>query len=189
MSEERHPNLAGAFAPPNRGVGLAGRLQPRPHTEAPVQSPAPQQVQHDSEPDHALAARRPRAAATPPKQTPAVGERVANTAIYLPQATFDAAQEAIHARRTTYADLAVSAFTAVPKEDVWAYFHPDTQRTGDGMPARTPRQTGGPGIQRQFRFDGAQRQWLHAQVATIEAPSLTALVAVVLGMYLHTLEQ
>lgn len=187
MTEERHPNLAGAFAPPNRGEGLAGRLQPRPRADAPA--PAPEQVQPDSEPDQAPVVRRPRAAAAPTKQAPAAGEGVANTAIYLPQATFDAAQEAIHARRTTYADLAVSAFTAVPKEDVWAYFHPNTQQTGDGMPARTPRQTGGPGIQRQFRFDGAQREWLHAEVATIEAPSLSALVAVVLGMYLHTLEQ
>lgn len=46
-----------------------------------------------------------------------------------------------------------------------------------------------PGIQRQFRFDAVQREWLHSEVADVGAPSLTALVAVVLGMYLHTLEQ
>ena len=49
MTEERHPNLAGAFAPPNRGEGLAGRLQPRPRADAPA--PAPEQAQPDNEPD------------------------------------------------------------------------------------------------------------------------------------------
>lgn len=177
-SQPQHVGLGAAFAParggvPDRSAGLAGILAPKPHT-APTAEPA-------------RSPNTPRAAQGA-KHDPA-GEIIVSVPIYLPPATLDKAGELCRARRTTYADLAIEAFTAVPQDNLIAYFATTPPvPNGRGIPVGHPRTRPGHGVQRQFRFLVETRNWIKDEAKTVKAPSVSALVAAVMGMHLGTIE-
>ncbi len=165
-----HDNLDDAFALPatSHTRGMMDLLPP----EKPRAAPAAQ----------------PQVTPKPPAKVKA-GEKtpIVSVPVYLPPATFNAVQDAIHAQRTTYAGLAIQAFRAISDDRLAAYFaSPEPQ---DEIPGLEPKRTGRTGIQRQFRFHAQTKTYLQAKGTDVGAPSLSALVATVIGIHLGTADQ
>ncbi len=165
-----HDNLDDAFALPttNHTRGMMDLLPPQKPRPTPAAQP---QVTP-----------KPAAKVKAGEKTPIV-----SVPVYLPPATFTAVQDAIHAQRTTYAGLAIQAFRAISDDRLAAYFaSPEPQ---DEIPGLEPKRTGRTGIQRQFRFHAATKAYLQAKGTDVGAPSLSALVATVIGIHLGTADQ
>ncbi|KRE76695.1 hypothetical protein [Arthrobacter sp. Soil761] len=108
-----------------------------------------------------------------------------NVGVYLPPALLAQVKDAVYQHRTTYADLLIDAFEAVDDKQISREFIPKTTLTSSGMPRRAPRKRGEAGIQIQLRLDGLQVAWLDEKVVEFDAPSRSALVSTVFGLYIQ----
>lgn len=183
MSTARHPSLESAFAAPPRGSALAGILAPRDRTTGTTLEPAV--APEVPSPTDVAGAPRPRPTRRSSAARPArAGTR--NVAAYLPPATLQAAGEWTRTNDQTYADLLVKAFDEVAPDVLRRAFVPRSTSTSAGMPRRAVVPRGATGIQRQVRLDDAQLAWLDQQVVDLGAPSRSALIAAVVGIFLGT---
>lgn len=107
-----------------------------------------------------------------------------NVGVYLAPELLATVKEALHTRRTTYADLLLDAFDSVSEASIAKEFRPESTPTSSGMPRRVPRRRGEAGIQIQVRLDGHQTAWLDEKVVEFNAPSRSALVSTVYRLYL-----
>lgn len=109
-----------------------------------------------------------------------------NVGVYLAPDLLDTVKETIHSQRTTYADLLLDAFDAVPAETIAHEFKAEYVPSSSGMPRRIPRRRGEAGIQIQVRLDGHQVKWLDDKVVEFNAPSRSALVSAAYRLHLSS---
>ena len=211
MSNDR-PNLSGAFAPISpRGAKLEGLLAPkrkRTNEVQPDASAAPARQPISVVPDlpkestpvatdveelwatsgksqnNDVQPQRKQGKSTKSKASDSVPGALRNVGVYLAPDLLLTVKEAIHAQRTTYADLLLDAFDSISAEAIAQEFRAESIPSTSGMPRRTPRRRGEAGIQIQVRLDGHQVSWLDEKVSEFNAPSRSALVSAVYRLYL-----
>ncbi|MEC3853076.1 hypothetical protein [Paenarthrobacter ureafaciens] len=118
------------------------------------------------------------------KASDSVPGALRNVGVYLAPDLLLTVKERIHVERTTYADLLLDAFDALPAETLAQEFVAESVPSASGMPRRTPRRRGEAGIQIQVRLDGHQVSWLDDKVIEFNAPSRSALVSAAYRLYL-----
>ena len=211
MSNDR-PNLSGAFAPVSpRGAKLEGLLAPKRRKTDEIQpdaSAAPARQPISVVPDLPEATtpvvtdveglgtssaksqkkndqpQRKQGNDSKSKASDSVPGALRNVGVYLAPDLLLTVKEAIHAERTTYADLLLDAFEAISAETIAREFRAESIPSTSGMPRRAPRRRGEAGIQIQVRLDGHQVSWLDEKVSEFNAPSRSALVSAVYRLYL-----
>lgn len=211
MSNDR-PNLSGAFAPVSpRGAKLEGLLAPKRKKTDEIQpeaSAAPARQPISVVPDLPAATtpvvtgvqelgtsgaksqkkdvqpQRKQGNDSKSKASDSVPGALRNVGVYLAPDLLLTVKEAIHAERTTYADLLLDAFDAISAETIAGEFRAESIPSTSGMPRRAPRRRGEAGIQIQVRLDGRQVSWLDEKVREFNAPSRSALVSAVYRLYL-----
>ena len=193
MSTARPPNVESAFAPSKRGAGLEGLLPRRRETEHPAAPGVEDAPQEATEEAPAARTSAPRTGSIPKRAVAPVADveddEIHNVAIHLPPATLEAARTETRSSEETHADLLARAFQNVDPDALRARFQLKPSTGAGGMPGRARRPKGAPGIQRQLRLSTAQRTWLDEQVASYNAPTRSALVAAVYGMYFDTITE
>lgn len=126
-----------------------------------------------------------------PRTKPVDPDVVAPRGFFIPSGVKEWMKNYVRVKGITYTDLLVDAFNEVSDAELHNTFQPDRAPSG-GMP-RTPtsrrrRLHVDQGAQQSIRLSGAQEEWIEEKQLTVGAPSRSALVSAVLGLYKTKLE-